>query len=120
MYHLLNLALCVLLLLLDHASAAPTSKQSLVPRSFKIHHHPHAKTVRNAHRAMRKAYGKWGIPLPEGLTVVPAARNKASDPSGQTGEVTNTPTQYDASFVSPIEIGGQTIMMDFDTGSADL
>jgi len=40
--------------------------------------------------------------------------------SGETGEVTNTPTQSDAEFLAPISIGGQTLMMDFDTGSSDL
>ena len=74
---------------------------------------------------MRKAYGKWGIPLPEALIVnvsaiAPVVHSKAADPSGQSGQVPTSGSQYDLFFVSPVQIGGQTIMMDFDTGSADL
>ena len=74
---------------------------------------------------MRKAYGKWDIPLPEALIVnvsaaAPVVHSKAADPSGQSGQVPTSASQYDLFFVSPVQIGGQTIMMDFDTGSADL
>ncbi|CAK7210833.1 hypothetical protein SCUCBS95973_000923 [Sporothrix curviconia] len=36
------------------------------------------------------------------------------------GTVTNTPTSGDVEFLSPVTIGGQTLNMDFDTGSSDL
>ena len=39
--------------------------------------------------------------------------------SGQ-GSVTATPEQYDAEYLCPVTIGGQTLNLDFDTGSADL
>ena len=38
----------------------------------------------------------------------------------QTGDVTATSVQGDAQFVSQVTIGGQPIVMNFDTGSADL
>lgn len=38
----------------------------------------------------------------------------------QRGDVTATSVQSDAQFVSPVKIGGQEIVMNFDTGSADL
>ncbi|SZE99437.1 unnamed protein product [Blumeria hordei] len=37
-----------------------------------------------------------------------------------TGKVTATPVMGDVEYLSPISIGGQTINMDFDSGSSDL
>lgn len=36
------------------------------------------------------------------------------------GIVTNTPTSGDVEYLSPVSIGGQTLNLDFDTGSSDL
>ncbi|ERT01192.1 aspergillopepsin I [Sporothrix schenckii 1099-18] len=36
------------------------------------------------------------------------------------GIVINTPTSGDVEYLSPVSIGGQTLNMDFDTGSSDL
>jgi hypothetical protein len=36
------------------------------------------------------------------------------------GEVPATPEQSDVEFLSPVQIGGQTLNMDFDSGSSDL
>ncbi|CAK7240439.1 MAG: hypothetical protein STHCBS139747_001880 [Sporothrix thermara] len=38
----------------------------------------------------------------------------------EVGIVTNTPTTGDVEYLSPVTIGGQTLNMDFDTGSSDL
>lgn len=48
------------------------------------------------------------------------AAQPAANPSGQTGSVTNTPEGNDVEFLSPVNIGGQTLNLDFDTGSSDL
>jgi aspergillopepsin I len=40
--------------------------------------------------------------------------------AASSGTVTATPEQYDAEYLCPVSIGGQTLNLDFDTGSADL
>ncbi|KIX06936.1 uncharacterized protein Z518_04912 [Rhinocladiella mackenziei CBS 650.93] len=58
---------------------------------------------------LQKTYNKY-------TTAVPAdVKAAAAD-----GSVTATPEQYDAEYLSPVSIGGQTLNLDFDTGSADL
>lgn len=36
------------------------------------------------------------------------------------GSVSAKPEEADAEFLSPITVGGQQMMMDFDTGSSDM
>lgn len=79
---------------------------------------------------MGRAYRKFGFPVPE---AIPANRlhrrrttNGATD--GEKGlhrslavsKVTASAQEADAEFLSPITIGGQTVNLDFDTGSADM
>jgi aspergillopepsin I len=58
---------------------------------------------------MWKTYQKYGVAPP------PDVLAAATD-----GTVTATPEQYDAEYLCPVTIGGQTLNLDFDTGSADL
>jgi aspergillopepsin I len=54
-------------------------------------------------------YQKFGVVCP------PDIKAAAAD-----GSVTATPEQYDSEYLCPVTIGGQTLNLDFDTGSADL
>ncbi|MCJ1409291.1 S-glutathionyl-(chloro)hydroquinone reductase [Ptychographa xylographoides] len=121
MYNLLTFTVCIVLLLLDPVSAAPT-KLPLSPRSFKVARTVHGSaTKRNHIKALTKSYAKWNIPLPAGFVSTTTSDHAVSNAAtGETGEVTNTPAENDAEYLAPISIGGQTIMMDFDTGSSDL
>ena len=56
-----------------------------------------------------KAYEKFGATPP--ADVLAAATN---------GSVTARPEQHDRDYLCPVTIGGQTLNLDFDTGSADL
>lgn len=58
---------------------------------------------------LQKAYNKFNKAAPENVKAA------AAD-----GSVTATPEEYDAEYLSPVTIGGQTLNLDFDTGSADL
>lgn len=105
------------------AFASPIQHQQK-KRSFKVSRIRQADYVPNGGAALRKAYTKFGI---EGSALLPelavhttlTASEKAAS-SNESGDVTATPTQDDAEFLSPISVGGQTMVMDFDTGSSDL
>ena len=58
---------------------------------------------------LMRAYQKFGADVPASVAAA------ASD-----GSVTATPEQYDSEYLCPVTIGGQTLNLDFDTGSADL
>lgn len=61
--------------------------------------------------SLAKAYAKYGKNAPADVTAA-AANND--------GTVTASPEQYDSEYLCPVTIGGQTLNLDFDTGSSDL
>ncbi|KAL8726268.1 MAG: hypothetical protein Q9166_006814 [cf. Caloplaca sp. 2 TL-2023] len=61
--------------------------------------------------AILSTYGKYNASAPEDVVKAAAAND---------GTVTTTPTQYDSQYLTPVTIGGQTLNLDFDTGSSDL
>lgn len=117
---------------LAHPSPA---RGKLVARSFKVPRslNPDHPTGLNGGYAMAKAYRKFGWGLigarhRGGKSRKPKASTNTTTPTtttpnttkAETGEVTATPKQNAALFLSPVTIGGQTLNMDFDTGSSDL
>lgn len=104
-------------------------------RSFQVERVRRVDYVAHGPAAMRKAYAKFSINatylgathfgLPS-LDFKPVPSSSLGSKVGNTSEpeeqgaVSATPTNNNAEFVSPVNIGGQTIMMDFDTGSSDL
>ncbi len=123
--------------LLGFAVAAPSSGYSLESLgSFSVENVAHGKPrVRNPAAAITKSFSKFGMDLPEEFTTsiaaneklavaessaAPATNNLASAGTS-TGSVTATGEGGgDVEFLSPVTIGGQTMMMNFDTGSSDL
>ena len=78
--------------------------------------------------ALRKSYTKFGISgfgfVPEldiSTDLVPFSELDAASGTGsEDGSVTASSSQNDAEFLSPVSVGGQTLVMDFDTGSSDM
>ncbi|KAK0119655.1 hypothetical protein ONS95_011092 [Cadophora gregata] len=70
----------------------------------------------------KKAQGSATRSVPGSLSTGGAtAGARANGTAGKaTGIVTATPEQGDVEYLSPVTIGGQTINMDFDSGSSDL
>lgn len=61
--------------------------------------------------AMAKTYAKYGKAVPP--VIAAAAANND-------GTVAANPEEYDSEYLCPVSIGGQTLNLDFDTGSSDL
>ncbi|KAK3399821.1 penicillopepsin [Sordaria brevicollis] len=137
--------LFILSVLLTLVVSAPLTK-----RSFRIERvrNPNFKG-RNGPRELLKAYRKYRMPVPQPLLdamnsqkngTVPtittitqtdtaeksscncpyASGGSGSAAAGEAGVVTATPEQDDVEYLAPVKIGGQTINLDFDSGSSDL
>ncbi|KAL4807679.1 aspartic peptidase domain-containing protein [Aspergillus unguis] len=108
--------------------SAPTLKQP-ERRSFKVESIRRSNTI-SGPSALRKAYVKYGIVASDiGLGLEDFEPNvkiaatadtnaKVAEPE-LTGAVSAKSVDGDASFVSPITIGGQELVVTFDTGSSD-
>ena len=59
--------------------------------------------------ALSKTYQKYKASVPADVAA-----------AASSGSVVATPQQYDSEYLCPVTIGGQTLNLDFDTGSADL
>ena len=59
---------------------------------------------------MAGVYRKYGKNMPADVAAA----------SSDDGTGTATPTQYDSSYLVPVNVGGSTLNLDFDTGSSDL
>ena len=68
--------------------------------------------------AMARAIGKYakiGAKIPEVVNVAAAKAAQTDD-----GTVVANPAQYDSEYIESVSVGGQTLNLDFDTGSSDL
>lgn len=96
----------------------PSIKRS-VPTSQKFTVHQDAEKLPGRKLAgpvaLAGIYEKYSAAVPQ---VVAKAAQKAA--SSNDGTVAAAPEQYDSEYLSPVNVGGTTLQLDFDTGSADL
>ncbi|KAA6412873.1 MAG: aspergillopepsin I [Lasallia pustulata] len=103
-----QLTLASALLYLSMVSAGPIEKRG---STFTIHESVPKSQYKSGPQALANVYSKYGVAVPE--AVAQAAANND-------GTVTATPQQYDSEYLCPVTVGGQTLNLDFDTGSSDL
>jgi hypothetical protein len=110
-------------LLITAVLAAPTTHLRK-KRSFKVPRVQQHNYVPDGTFALRKAYRKFGFGTPNTFPTIDFAPKLAAANNGgnstEDGEVSASPTQNDAEFLSPVSVGGQTLVMNFDSGSSDL
>ena len=124
---MLRLQLLLLTALFLTIAFATPIKQQKQKRSFKIPRIRQHNYKANGRAAYKRALFKFGFDdisfLPDGEV---ATRIKASTGAqvnaadSEDGETTAAPTQNDAQFLSPVTVGGQTLIMNFDSGSSDM
>ncbi|KAF2482981.1 aspartic peptidase domain-containing protein [Neohortaea acidophila] len=108
------------------ALAAPTRRSHNGPgkHSFRIHHK--GRPTLSAHEALAHAYRKHGWDFKWDSSSSLQSTGDANESDNSTtgssggGEVTATPVQHDSAYIAPVNIGGQVLNLDFDTGSSDL
>jgi hypothetical protein len=92
--------------------ASPLVKKG---HAFSVTHELHNRAERmfDGAWALKKAYLRHGIPLPEHL-------HKRDAPVNNVASVPAQSDNNDLEYLSPVEVGGVKMMLDFDTGSSDL
>jgi len=91
-------------------AASPIESQG----SFKLKQVHMGYVERNAVRELAGVYAKFGGAMPYDL----AQAHANSNSSGTV--VTRPGDKHDSLYLTPVNVGGTTMMLDFDTGSADL
>ena len=94
--------------LISLASSSPVEKRR---EAFSVHQTVPKPFIKSGPAAVAAVYKKYGATAPADVLAAAAAND---------GTVTTTPEQYDSEYLTPVSIGGQTLNLDFDTGSSDL
>jgi hypothetical protein len=90
--------------------AIPTSKSrtpAVAGNKFSVPAVQNAGAVKSGSASLLKAYSKFGVTSTKGLS------------RRQDGSVTAEDESH-VEYLCPVTIGGQTLNLDFDTGSADM
>lgn len=96
--------------LLALASASPLERRD-IKKEFTIEQSVPKPFIQSGPAAVLSTYNKFNVPAPEDVVTAAAAND---------GTVTAVPTNFDSQYLTPVSVGGQTVNLDFDTGSADL
>ena len=92
------------------ASAVPTgsSRKSTFTVNQKARPATHAKAI-NLPGMYASALSKYGAAVPASVKA-----------AAESGTAVTTPEANDVEYLTPVNVGGTTLNLDFDTGSADL
>ncbi|KAF3482245.1 aspartyl protease 3 [Arthroderma uncinatum] len=124
--HLSSLLVAALLPL---AFSKPTPRKKS-PGSFKVHvaRRSSPEYMHDGPTDLQRAYAKYGLPTTEDMDgyqpspiadFVGHSKLAEAQSEDEKGKVENNPTNHDIQFLSPVTIGGQQFIMNFDTGSSD-
>ncbi|KAF4982000.1 hypothetical protein FDECE_17593 [Fusarium decemcellulare] len=110
--------------------AGTASPSASGEKQFSVHQVKNPNFVENGPQAIARAYSKYGVTMPEALAEVISKNKKQhskrsggnEDAGRSQGTVVTTPEPGDYEWLTPVQIGtpGQTLNLNFDTGSADL
>lgn len=89
-------------------SATPIEKRK---QAFRLDQTVEKPFILSGPAALAHTYSKYGKAVPPVIAVA-AANNDET--------LVANPEQFDSEYLSPVTIGGQTLNLDFDTGSSDL
>ncbi|KAL8676987.1 MAG: hypothetical protein Q9186_006547 [Xanthomendoza sp. 1 TL-2023] len=92
------------------ASASPFDKAA-IKKDFTVHQTTPKPKIRSGPAAVAATFLKYGKQPPSNVKAAAASND---------GSVVTTPTEFDSQYLTPVTIGGQTVNLDFDTGSSDL
>lgn len=118
-------SLVALAALATFSTASPTPANVEAANSgFTVQQVSTGRMVRkNGAIQMEKTYKKFGANVPHAVKVAASAASAGSSAATttQSGSVSATPATYDEEYLCPVKIGtpAQTLMLDFDSGSAD-
>ncbi|KAI1874340.1 uncharacterized protein JN550_002919 [Neoarthrinium moseri] len=90
--------------------------------TFSVTTHPNPEFVAHGPTAMYKAYLKYGKTPPPALLRTVTDYRAQKKAKRESGSVVTTPEILDQAWLTPVQIGtpGQTLNLDFDSGSSDL
>ncbi|EFR02432.1 endothiapepsin [Nannizzia gypsea CBS 118893] len=124
--HISTLLVAVLLPL---ALSKPTPRKKAGSFKVNLARRAEAEYSRDGPTDLQRAYRKYGLPTthemdgysPQPISKFPGHSKATANNDGkdEKGEVVNNPTNHDIQFLSPVTIGGQPFIMNFDTGSSD-
>lgn len=108
----LSAAASALLISIAAASPIELEQRDFSKKAFTIHQSDEPKEfIQSGPAAVLSTYEKFGKTAPQDVVTAAAANN---------GVVTASPSAYDSQYLTPVNVGGQTVNLDIDTGSADL
>ncbi|KAI8626539.1 acid protease [Xylariaceae sp. FL1651] len=140
-----NMQLCIIIFLLLGLSSVPNASSSAIRRGgvYKVNRVPNSNyNSRNGPQALLRALRKYGMPVPASVEHAAAVQDEIlakrnaqerrlrakgrrsqlcdeKSAGGKVGLVTAAPEADDVEYLSPVKIGGQTLNLGLDTGSAD-